>query len=76
MLFEYATRVTPSTSPLTSLLSGLTPIRDKAKGLYDRITAEGYVETEDDIAAVSVLAEELRDVLFEYWVGTNPGKLI
>ena len=29
-----------------------------------------------DIASISRLAEDLRDVLFEYWVSPNPGKLI
>jgi hypothetical protein len=58
------------------LPSDLRPIRDKAKGLYERITTEGYVEDEGDIVAVSGLAEDLRDVLLEYWVSVNPEKLI
>jgi len=36
--------------------------------LHDRIAAEGYVEHEGDITAASGLAEDLRDILLEYWV--------
>lgn len=54
---------------LTPLLSDLRPLKDKAKGLYDRVTAEGYKEGEGDVVTVSGLAEDLRDVLLEYWVG-------
>ena len=53
---------------LTSLLSDLRPIKDNAKGLYERVAAEGYTENEADIVAVSGLVEDLRDVLLEYWV--------
>ena len=54
---------------LTPLLSDLGPLKDQAKGLYERVTAEGYEEGEEDIVAVSGLAEDLRDVFLEYWVG-------
>ena len=54
---------------LTPLLSDLRPLKDEAKGLYDRVTAEGYKEGEGDVVTVSGLAEDLRDVLLEYWVG-------
>lgn len=56
---------------LTPLPSDLRPIKDKAKGLYERVTTEGYAENEADIVAVSGLAEDLRDVLLEYWVSTR-----
>jgi hypothetical protein len=62
----------PSTNTLTSLPGDLRPIRDKAKGLYERIATEGYVQNEGDVAAVSGLAEDLRDALFEYRVSINP----
>ena len=35
------------------------------------MTTEGYVDDEVDIAAVSRLAEDIRDVLLEYWVSVN-----
>jgi hypothetical protein len=43
---------------------------------YGRIVAEGYVEDEGDIAAISGLAEDLRDVLLEHWVSVNPKLLV
>lgn len=60
----------PSTGMLTLLLSDLGTIKDKAKVLHERMTAEGYAENEADIAAVSRLADDLRDDLLEYWVST------
>ena len=53
---------------LIALLSDLKPLKDKAKEFYERVTVEGYVENEEDIAAVSGFAEDLRDVLLEYRV--------
>jgi hypothetical protein len=53
---------------LTPLLSNLGSIKDTATGLYQRVTAEGYVEEEVDIVVVSGLAEDLRDILLEYQV--------
>lgn len=53
---------------LITLLSDLKPLKDKAKEFYERVTVEGYVENEEDIAAVSGFAEDLRDVLLEYRV--------
>lgn len=52
--------------------SNLGPIRDKAKALYERTVAEGYVELEADVLAVSGLAEDLRDVVLEYQVSNTP----
>jgi hypothetical protein len=44
--------------------------------LYGRIVAERYVENEGDLAAISGLAEDLRDVLVEHWVSLNPELLV
>jgi hypothetical protein len=44
--------------------------------LYKRIVAEGYVENEGDLAAISGLAEDLRDVLLEHWVSLNSELLV
>ena len=32
------------------------------------------MEDEEDIVAVSEVAEDLRDVLLEYWVSANPAR--
>ncbi|KAF9784521.1 hypothetical protein BJ322DRAFT_851027 [Thelephora terrestris] len=44
------------------------PIKERAKGLYERVTAEGYTSEEGDIVAVAKLADDLRDILLEYWI--------
>ena len=36
--------------------------------LYDRMTTEGYKESQDDIQAVSGIAEDTRDALLDYQV--------
>ena len=36
--------------------------------LYDRVSAQGYEECQDDILAVSAMAEDIRDALLEYQV--------
>jgi hypothetical protein len=56
--------------------SDIRPIGDKVQRLYGRIVAEGYVEGEGDLAAISGLAEDLRDVLLEHWVSVNPELLV
>ncbi|KAF9784547.1 hypothetical protein BJ322DRAFT_851719 [Thelephora terrestris] len=48
------------------LFDDLRPIKDKATCFYEHLMAEGYVEGEGDIVAVSELAEGLRDVLLGY----------
>ncbi|KAF9784529.1 hypothetical protein BJ322DRAFT_851232 [Thelephora terrestris] len=48
------------------LFDDIIPIKDRATGLYQRVTAEGYVEEEGDIVAVSGVAEDLRSVLLGY----------
>jgi hypothetical protein len=37
---------------------------------------EGYVEDQGDLAAISGLAEDLRDVLLEHWVSINSELLV
>ena len=36
--------------------------------LCDRVSAQGYEECQDDILAVSEMAEDIRDALLEYQV--------
>ena len=39
--------------------------------LYNRASAQGYEECQGDILAVSGMAEDIRDALLEYQVGTG-----
>ena len=48
--------------------STLRQIRDTGNVLYHRITTEGYKESQDDIQAVSGIAEDIRDALLDYQV--------
>ena len=43
-------------------------IRDTGNALYDRINAEDYEESQDDIEVVSGIAEDIRDALLDYQV--------
>ena len=36
--------------------------------LYNRMNTEGYKESQDDIQAVSRIAEDIRDALLDYQV--------
>ena len=55
----------PSRSFFTSTLR---LIGDTGNVLHDRITTEGYEESQDDIQAVSRIAEDIRDALLDYQV--------
>ena len=48
--------------------STLRLIRDTGNVLYNRINVEGYEESQDDILAVSEIAEDIRDALLDYQV--------
>jgi hypothetical protein len=39
--------------------------------LYNRISVQDYKECQDDILAVSGMAEDIRDALLDYQVGDN-----
>ena len=39
--------------------------------LYNRVSVEGYQECQGDILAVSGMAEDIRDALLEYQVGSS-----
>jgi len=41
---------------------------DIGNALYDRMSAEDYEESQDDIQAVSRIAEDIRDALLDYQV--------
>jgi hypothetical protein len=42
--------------------------RDNGNVLYNRISAKGYKECQNDILAVSGMAEDIRDALLDYQV--------
>ena len=70
-LFEWVSGVSyhlPSRSFSTSTLRR---IRDTGNALYHCITAEGYKESQDDVQAVSGIAEDIRDALLDHQVCNN-----
>ena len=44
-------------------------IRDNAIVLHDRVSVREYEQCQDDILAVSGMAEDIRDALLNYQVG-------
>lgn len=61
-----------STTISLILPSTLSQIRDRGNVLYDRINPTGYEGCQDDIEAVSGIAEDVRDALLDYQV-SGPG---
>ena len=53
------------------LSSSLRQIKDKGNLLYDRINFRDYVECQDDIQAVSGIAEDIQDAVIDYQVGRD-----
>ena len=43
--------------------------------LCDHIAAQGYEECQEDIAAVSGMAEDIQDVLLDYQVGNDKAQV-
>ena len=56
------------------LPSTLRLIRDDGNKLYNCINAQGYNESEDNIQAVSGIAEDIRDALLDYQVGDSTAR--
>ena len=55
--------------PLRSFsTSTLRLIGDAGNVLYNRMNTEGYKESQDDIQAVSKIAEDIRDAILDYQV--------
>ena len=70
-LFEWVLGINYN-PPLRSLFaSTLRLIRDTGNVLYNRISTEDYKESQDDIQAVSGIAEDIRDALLDYQVCNN-----
>jgi len=56
---------------LTIFSSTLRLIKHNGNMLHNRINIPGYKGSEEDIEAVSVIAEDIRDALLDYQVGDN-----
>ncbi|KAF9643346.1 hypothetical protein BDM02DRAFT_3191803 [Thelephora ganbajun] len=48
------------------LFDTLRLIGDNGNALYNRINAQGYMECQDDIQAVSAMADDIRDAVIDY----------
>jgi len=53
-------------------LSTLEGIKDELQSISERSSAAGYQESDADGRAVCELAEDLRDAVIEYQVGSDP----
>ena len=72
-LFECVFRINYNLLSRSFTTSALGLIVDTGNVLYDRMSTEDYEESQDDIQAVSRIAEDIRDVLFDYQVcGDKP----
>jgi tRNA G37 N-methylase Trm5 len=67
-LFEWVFRITHNLPSHSFSTSTLRLIKDTGNVLYHRINTEGYKESQDDIQAVSGIAEDIRDALLDYQV--------
>ena len=70
-LFKWVFGVNYSLSLYLLFTSVLRTIRDTGNVLYNRINTEDYKESQDDISAVSGIAEDIRDALLDYQVCSN-----
>ena len=67
-LFEWVFGINYSLPSYSFFTSALRIIGDAGIVLYDRINTEGYNESQDDIQAVSGIAEDIRDALLDHQV--------
>ena len=67
-LFKWVFRVNYNVSSCLLFASALRMIGDTGNVLYNRINTEDYKESQDDIEAVSGIAEDIRDALLDYQV--------
>jgi hypothetical protein len=61
----------PQPTNILTLSSTLRQIKDKGNVLYDRINAEDYEEHQEDIQAVSGIAEDIQDAVLDYQVSRS-----
>ena len=67
-LFEWVLPINYNLPSRLFSTSTLRLIRDTGDVLYNRINVEGYEESQDDIQAVSGIAEDIRDAFLDYQV--------
>jgi len=67
-LFEWVLRINYNLPSRSFSTSTLRLIVDTGNVLYDRMSTEDYEESQDDIQAVSRIAEDIRDALLDYQV--------
>jgi len=67
-LFKWVFGVNYNLSSRSFSISTLRLIRDTGNVLYNRISTEGYEESQGDIQAVSGIADDIRDALLDYQV--------
>ena len=70
-LFEWVFGINYSLPSRSFSISTLRRIRDIGNVLYNRISTEGYEESQDDIQTASGIAEDIRDALLDYQVCSN-----
>jgi hypothetical protein len=58
----------PQPTITLTLSSTLRQIKDKGNVLYGRINAQDYEECQDDIQAVSGIADDIQDAVLDYQV--------
>ena len=72
-LFEWVFGIKYNLLPRSFATSTLGLIVDTGNVLYDRMSTEDYEESQDDIQAVSRIAEDIRGALLDYQVcGDKP----
>ena len=67
-LFEWVFRINCNLPSRSFSTSTLRLIGDTGNVLYNRINTEGYEESQEDIQAVSRIAEDIRDALLDHQV--------
>ena len=72
-LFEWVFGINHNLPPRSLSTSTLRLIGDSGNVLYNRMNTEDYEQSQDDIQAVSEIAEDIRDALLDYQVcGDEP----
>ena len=67
-LFRWVFGISYNLPLRSSSASTLRPIGDTGNMLYNRMNTEGYKESQDDIQAVSEIAEDIRGAILDYQV--------
>ena len=70
-LFEWVFGINYNLLSHSFSISTLRLIKDTGTVLYNRMNTDGYKESQDDIQALSGIAEDIRDALVDYQVCSN-----